>query len=104
MRGHGDTKSSNDYDLSINSLLDDATLLLNTIFNSNHVLILVGHSCGGAIITHLTASLNHKINATVAGVVVIDVVEGVAIEALSSMSNIIKSRPSSFNSLEDGIK
>lgn len=41
---------------------------------------------------------------SLAGLCVIDVVEGTALEALSSMQNILRGRPSSFNSIENAIQ
>lgn len=41
----------------------------------------------------------HKLGNSVTGVVVLDVVEGSAIEALASMRGILQNRPKSFSSL-----
>ena len=55
---------------------------------------------GGAIAIH--ATYNHLID-TVIGLIVIDVVEGTAVDALASMQSFLRSRPSSFKSIQDAI-
>lgn len=77
--------------------------------------IIVGHSMGGALAVH-TALLNESYNRNiendtiheysntislqnVVGICVIDVVEGTAMEALSSMQTFLRSRPKSFPSI-----
>lgn len=62
--------------------------------------ILMGHSMGGAIAVH--ATYNNNINSVVA-LIVIDVVEGTAVDALTSMQSFLRSRPSSFVSVTDAI-
>lgn len=62
----------------------------------------VGHSMGGALAVH---TLNAEaISAKISGLVVIDVVEGSAMEALSGMVHFLHSRPSSFSSISDAIQ
>ena len=78
-------------------------------------MIIVGHSMGGALAVH-TALLNESYNQSieqdtineysnsislqnVVGICVIDVVEGTAMEALSSMQSFLRSRPKSFPSI-----
>lgn len=89
--------------------------------NSAASLILVGHSLGGSIVTYsATLSSEHQEkNTTLSdqnhpsypafpvppkGVAVLDVVEGTAVESLSTMDMIIDSRPKSFPSIEKGIE
>ena len=85
---------------------------------SNVPVVLIGHSLGGAICVH-TAS--RKL-IPLAGLVVIDVVEGsfsdlielqcdyhsfrvgTALESLSSMEALVRGRPSKFSSLENAIE
>ena len=64
-------------------------------------IVLVGHSMGGALAVH-TAALNYIKN--LIGLVVIDVVEGSALEALSSMQTFLQGRPKLFNSIEQAIE
>ena len=76
--------------------------------------IIVGHSMGGALAVH-TALLNESYSnyeetgiqrnnskaciQNLVGVCVIDVVEGTAMEALSSMQSFLRSRPRTFPSI-----
>lgn len=62
--------------------------------------ILMGHSMGGAIAVHATY---HGYVPSVVGLIVIDVVEGTAVDALASMQSFLRSRPSSFKSVKDAI-
>uniref|UniRef100_A0A8C4X3S2 protein phosphatase methylesterase-1 n=1 Tax=Erpetoichthys calabaricus TaxID=27687 RepID=A0A8C4X3S2_ERPCA len=64
-------------------------------------LLLVGHSVGGAIAIH-TASAN--LIPSVVGLVVIDVVEGSAMDVLHSMQNFLRGRPKSFKSIDHAIE
>ena len=85
--------------------------------NTSPPVVLVGHSMGGALAVH-TALQNYSSLATteeserspqnyddavtiqnLVGVCVIDVVEGTAMDALSSMQSFLRSRPKSFPSL-----
>lgn len=64
-------------------------------------IMLVGHSMGGAIcvqIAHL------ELIPSLIGCVVIDVVEGTAMEALTSMQSFLRSRPQSFKSIPQAIE
>lgn len=63
-------------------------------------IILMGHSMGGAIAIHTT--YNHLIDSVI-GLIVIDVVEGTAVDALASMQSFLRSRPTSFKSIQDAI-
>lgn len=58
-------------------------------------------SMGGAIAVHTGA---RGLIPSLAGLVVIDVVEGTALEALSSMQSFLRGRPKVFNSLEQAIE
>ena len=78
-------------------------------------MVFVGHSMGGALAVH-TALINestlHNVDVAgtqrktylkgvqnLVGICVIDVVEGTAMEALSSMQSFLRSRPTTFPSL-----
>eukprot|EP00794_Sanderia_malayensis_P006968 gene6968-7753_t len=56
---------------------------------------------GGAIAVHVAVA---KLLPTLVGLVVIDVVEGTALRALSAMDGFLKSRPQAFSSLEQSIE
>ncbi|KAI7836178.1 hypothetical protein COHA_009945 [Chlorella ohadii] len=62
--------------------------------------VLVGHSMGGAIAVHAAALGGIS---SLAGVVVIDVVEGTAIASLPYMSTVLQKRPKHFASLQDAV-
>ncbi|TKA78227.1 hypothetical protein B0A49_02291 [Cryomyces minteri] len=64
-------------------------------------LVLVGHSLGGAVLTSVAASF--QLGPSVLGYAVLDVVEGSAMDALSSMSALLRSRPSTFPTLQAAI-
>jgi pimeloyl-ACP methyl ester carboxylesterase len=101
-RGHGDTITENDNDLSVETLTTDVVDLVNFVYSDQSVrIVLVGHSMGGAIAAR--AAYSSKI-INLVGVVVIDVVEGTAMAALSHMHTILQNRPDHFQSLEEAIE
>lgn len=102
MRGHGESKTSNDLNLSSETLAQDIISVISTLYGSDPPqIVLVGHSMGGAVAVHTAAA--EKLP-TLAGLVVIDVVEGTAMEALASMQSFLRSRPNHFGSLEQAIE
>jgi len=64
-------------------------------------IVLMGHSLGGAIAVNIASTAES--NLPIIGLVVIDVVEGSAMESLASMQSFLRSRPKSFKSLMDAI-
>lgn len=101
-RGHGDTKTSDDSDLSADTLAKDVGLVIEATYGLQQPpCVLIGHSMGGAIAVN-AAYLEHV--AGLAGLVVIDVVEGTAMDALSSMQGFLRGRPQNFNSLQNAIE
>ncbi|KAI1005941.1 Protein phosphatase methylesterase 1 [Podosphaera aphanis] len=109
-RGHGHTKISpkqDKVDLSIETLGNDLLLVLDETmkqmqWNQLPPLVLLGHSLGGAVITDIAVS--GRLGDHLLGYVVIDVVEGSAIEALKNMQTYLATRPVGFASLESGIE
>ncbi|WWC91573.1 uncharacterized protein L201_006519 [Kwoniella dendrophila CBS 6074] len=108
-RGHGKTKTSGspelEKDLSSPTLLSDFLGLVEHIFpdsKESPSLLLLGHSMGAAPILSASPILQKK-GYTIPGVVVLDVVEGTAIEALPLMKTILAQRPSNFRSVIDAI-
>lgn len=75
--------------------------MINAALPEGTPLIIVGHSLGGSIAVHVG---HHPNIQSLIGLIVIDVVEGTALGALSSMQSILRGRPQSFNSIEDAIK
>lgn len=106
LRAHGETKTDNDNDLSIEVLCRDVMDVIDTKYGDNSKIVLVGHSMGGALAAKIASrdlakeGKRFKLQA----VVVIDVVEGTAMEAIGSMHRIIASRPQSFGSIESAIE
>ncbi|RZC41571.1 protein phosphatase methylesterase 1 [Asbolus verrucosus] len=77
LRGHGNTKTNDDNDLSLDTLAEDVIDVLNNLFDSSELsIVLIGHSMGGAV----AVQCSHLIK-TAAGLCVIDVVEGTALDA-----------------------
>lgn len=102
-RFHGDTVSVADealLDFSLQKLCADFTSSVQFVLSdrfygaSSPDLVLVGHSMGGAVVAHTAQLLPNVI-----GLIVIDVVEGSAIDAVHSTQQSLHSRPESFPSL-----
>lgn len=55
---------------------------------------------GGSVVVNVA---HKRLLKNIIGVTVLDVVEGSAMDALSSMTKILSSRPATFNSYEQGI-
>lgn len=103
LRGHGDSHTDDDDDLSADTMASDVVTILQTMYRSESApnFIMIGHSMGGAICVH-TAEL--ELLHTLLGVIVIDVVEGTAMEALASMQSFLRSRPTHFKSIQHAIE
>ncbi|KAK6641716.1 hypothetical protein RUM44_013431 [Polyplax serrata] len=102
LRGHGSTKTNDEFNLSAETLSKDTGDVIQELYgDESPPIILMGHSMGGAIAIH-TAYKNYISN--LIGLVVIDVVEGTAMDALSSMQSFLRGRPKTFVSLENAIE
>ncbi|WVR07798.1 hypothetical protein IAU60_004841 [Kwoniella sp. DSM 27419] len=108
-RGHGRTKTTGgldvERDLSLATLSTDFLGLIQHLFPDPKTapsFVLMGHSMGAAPVVSAAPILQDK-GYKVPGVVVLDVVEGTAMEALPLMKSIIAQRPSSFRSIVDAI-
>ncbi|KAI5854622.1 Alpha/Beta hydrolase protein [Tricharina praecox] len=106
-RGHGETHTPSDNDLSLPTLTSDLYSTIQLTATQQNwptlpPLVLIGHSLGGAVVVSLAAS--RQLGDALLGYAVIDVVEGSAIDALTSMSTYLHSRPTSFSSLSHGIE
>ncbi|PWN36412.1 alpha/beta-hydrolase [Meira miltonrushii] len=115
-RGHGKTAHPNDASsskLSLDRLTKDGLAILAKMFPPDAKqpnLVLVGHSMGGAVIVSMAHALANSAKSSttskprVAGVAVLDVVEGTAIAALPSMRTIIAQLPKGFDSIPEAIQ
>ncbi|KAJ7574027.1 Alpha/Beta hydrolase protein [Mycena floridula] len=106
-RRHGKTTSSDeDQNLSIDVLVEDFSAVIQAVFPepaSAPTLLLIGHSMGGSVVVRacpLLLDLKYR----VAGVAVLDVVEGSAIDALPYMNNLLNARPDGFDSIEHAVE
>lgn len=106
-RGHGNSTSQHDEDLSADTQVADAVALIETFFKQRlpgrepPKLVICGHSMGGAIAVRIAAA---KLLPQIVGLIVIDVVEGTAMSALPYMSSWLQARASSFASVERAIR
>ncbi|GAA6024474.1 hypothetical protein JCM10207_004506 [Rhodosporidiobolus poonsookiae] len=111
-RGHGKTQlparggdEGTAVVMSLENMASDLEALLKAVYPTREEapsLVLVGHSMGGAVVAE-TCNRIHQRVADVTGVVVVDVVEGTAIDALPGMSALIAGHPKTFDSQEDAI-
>ena len=103
MRAHGQSTGSA-VDLSLETLLADFVIIVESLrsqWTVAHQMLLVGHSLGGSIVTHVAK--RKLLGSDVVGIVVIDIVEEAAIRALVAMPQILASRPHSFPTIHDAI-
>lgn len=103
LRSHGETVTDNDDDLSLATMAGDVVAVLGEIFKDEKIkpdVVLVGHSMGGTV----AAAAGEMGVEGLAGLVVVDVVEGTAMEALSSMQGVLRSRPTKFGSVSQAIE
>ena len=130
LRGHGHTRTTH-CDLSTSQLLQDIRQALTRLFfqPTSHAqcvkaiegapcqgygssaqsqdIFLMGHSLGGALATRLGCDKSYfgtDCSLRVVGIVVLDMVEGVAMDGLPRMHEILSNRPKSFPSLEKAIE
>lgn len=111
-RGHGRTSHPASVtlplDMSVERLAQDCVEVLQALYpkaGQMPTLVLVGHSMGGSVVTSLcTALQSMPTPAKVAGVAVLDVVEGTAMDALEGMKGIVLSHPKGFDSVAAGVR
>ncbi|CAH1778219.1 unnamed protein product [Owenia fusiformis] len=102
LRGHGDTKTEDEEDLSADRMAQDVGDVVHALYgDKSPPIMLIGHSMGGAIAVH--AAKDHRVPGLI-GLGVIDVVEGTALEALTSMQSFLRGRPQAFDKLETAIE
>lgn len=111
-RGHGNNKQDRPDQLSKEQLIEDAISVIDYITSipqfANDTIVLVGHSMGGSIATFTyQAIFERKMKSLlqkILALLIIDVVEGTAMDALPFMEGIVNSRPKSFESAEEAIE
>ena len=111
-RGHGYNTQTPKNDLSEKTLINDTIEVLNHVHEKypDENLILIGHSMGGSIATKTCCTIlkeeekYKELYKKMQGLMVIDVVEGTAMDALPFMENIVNNRPERFNSIQKGIE
>ncbi|VDN25707.1 unnamed protein product [Gongylonema pulchrum] len=102
LRGHGNTVTADELDLSTERQIEDIVAIHKKICGDESVpTIVVGHSMGGALAVHAVAS--GRIKDAVA-LTVIDVVEGTAMEALNTMKHFLRNRPQKFGTVGAAIE
>jgi len=100
LRGHGNTITNDEDNLSLNQLANDIKNMIDRIYDyALPPIILVGHSLGGAVAVETATMIENLV-----GLCVIDVVEGTALESLSSMQSLLRSRPSGFKTIQQAIQ
>lgn len=91
-RGHGAHSREDETNMSQAVLIAEALEVLNYVLtkHANRSIIVIGHSMGGAIATKMIHKIETEMQGTelvkaIGGIVIIDVVEGTAMEALPYM-------------------
>lgn len=107
-KGHGHSKiPSHPDDMSIDSLCTETIEVLKQVMDKyvDKNIIMVGHSMGGSVCARVTEILtNTEKEKRIVGCIIIDVVEGTALEALPFMNQILSDRPKYFESMESAVK
>lgn len=104
-RGHGQTTIvSNPDDYSLDSFVNDTIFIINDLISRENLqtnsIFLVGHSLGGSILTKVCHKLN---NTQVKGLIMFDIVEDTAVQALESMRSYVRNMPTNFKTLTDAV-
>ncbi|CAM9003561.1 unnamed protein product [Rhodiola kirilowii] len=101
LRGHGKSLTDNELDLSTETLCKDVIAVIKAMYgDSPPAIVLVGHSMGGSVAVHVAAK---KAISSLAGLVVVDVVEGTAMASLIHMQKILSNRVQFFPSIERAV-
>ncbi|KAJ2081926.1 Protein phosphatase methylesterase 1 [Coemansia sp. RSA 988] len=101
-RAHGNTTGENEEDLCIERMVGDLAGIFDSLFPDNkRDVVVVGHSMGGAVAAHV---VKERRITNVLGLVLIDIVEGSAMDSLSAIPTFINARPQSFTSIGSAIQ
>ena len=109
-RAHGFNISQPEEDLSMVTLVSDTEkvlLKINELFPKENIIVL-GHSLGGAVAVKTCVNIfktefNQDLYKKIQGLIVIDVIEGSALEALPYMKSVIENKQKEFNNINDAI-
>lgn len=111
---HGNSKNyTEDADLSLKNIVNLSISVLNYLIEKNPLcsIVLLGHSLGGSVVAKISHELsgqtgveNPKTKRHVVGLIVIDVVEGSAIDALPFMKNFVLGKKNKFGKIDDAIE
>mmetsp|Transcript_33655 Transcript_33655/g.51941 ORF Transcript_33655/g.51941 Transcript_33655/m.51941 type:complete len:290 (+) Transcript_33655:24-893(+) len=92
-RAHGDNTQANPEDLSVDTLIADTLKVITWVTRDKFAgspLVLAGHSMGGAIAAKVSEKLAETKTVDLAGVVMLDAVEGTTMRNLKYMEHIVK--------------
>eukprot|EP01083_Nonionella_stella_P038626 105055_1 len=100
------TGNTKEYEMSKDSLVKDIIEVVNAKYGVDDPppIVLVGHSLGGALAVHTAQVKGMDGIPSLVGIVVIDLVEGTALNSLIHMRSIINRRPKSFDTMEKAIR
>ena len=109
-RGHANNTSEPKDDLSMSTLVSDTEkvlLKINELFPKDNIIVL-GHSLGGAVAVKTCCHIfktefNKDLYDKIQGIIVVDVIEGSAMESLPFMRGIVEKRQSEFSSINEAI-
>ena len=109
-RAHANNTSEPANDLSMDTLVSDTEkvlLKINELFPKDNIVVL-GHSLGGAVAVKTCCHIfktefNKDLYDKIQGIIVVDVIEGSAMESLPFMKGVIEQRQSEFSSLNEAI-
>ena len=109
-RGHANNITEPKDELSMSSLIADTEkvlLKINLLFPKDNIIIL-GHSLGGAVAVKTCSHIfktrfNEDLYNKIQGLIVVDVIEGSAMESLPFMKSVVENRQKEFNSINEAI-
>ena len=109
-RGHANNTSEPKDDLPMSTLILDTEkvlLKIDELFPKDNIIIL-GHSLGGAVAVKTCCHIfrtqfNKDLYDKIQGIIVVDVIEGSAMESLPFMRSVIEKRQNEFNTINEAI-